>query len=64
MPIWLQWVMVVVFLIGSGSSLLSTVAALRRGGVDRPYMLGKMTGETVTLTLGIIGLVYLIGGGK
>lgn len=64
MPIWLQWVMSILFVIGGVFGVLVAIVVIRRGGEDRPSTIGRLTGESVTLALGIIGLVYLIGGGK
>ena len=64
MPVWMQWVMALWFVVNGAFGSFGTIHAIRKDDGDRAYMMGRLTGESVMLALGIIGLVYLIGGAK
>lgn len=64
MPIWMQWVMAIWFVVNGVCGSLGTITAMRDGECDRAYMTGRLTIQCVILVLGVIALVYLIGGAK
>lgn len=61
MPIWLQWVMSGILVV---CGLLSVLGLIAKGEKPKGSTLFSSLFNIGTFSLGIIGLVYLIGGGK
>ncbi len=61
MPIWLQWVMSGILVV---CGLLSVLGLIAKGEKPKGSTLFFSLFNIGTFSLGIIGLVYLIGGGK
>lgn len=61
MPIWLQWVMSGILVV---CGLLGVLGLIAKGEKPKGSTLFSSLFNIGTFALGIIGLVYLIGGGK